>query len=184
MLKNNIKQSLTGYPQKQGLYNPDYEKDACGFGFIANLDNIPKHEIIHQALEIVHNLDHRGAVSADPLAGDGAGILIQVPDEFFRLELGKKNYVLPKLGNYGVGIIFFPNSQTEIKKIKSIIKDIIVKEGLELICWRDVPVDSSVLGVSVKANEPNIKQLFIRKGKSLKSEIELERKLLYSFFFN
>ena len=177
MHKKNIEQSLTGYPKKQGLYNPNHEKDACGFGFIANLDNIPKHEIIHQALEIVHNLDHRGAVSADPLAGDGAGILIQVPDEFFRLELGKKNYVLPELGNYGVGIIFFPNSQTEIKKIKSIIKDIIVKEGLELICWRDVPVDSSVLGVSVKANEPNIKQLFIRKGKGLKSESELERKL-------
>ena len=159
------------------MYNPSHEKDACGFGFIANIDNIPKHEIIHQALEIVHNLDHRGAVSADPLAGDGAGILIQIPDEFFRLELAEKNYSLPELGNYGVGIIFFPNPQTEIKKIKSIIKDIIVKEGLELICWRDVPVNSSVLGVSVKANEPNIKQLFIRKGKSLKSESELEEKL-------
>ena len=94
MHKKNIKHSLTGFPKKQGLYNPKHEKDACGFGFIANLDNIPKHEIIHQALEIVHNLDHRGAVSADPLAGDGAGILIQVPDEFFRLELNKKNYVL------------------------------------------------------------------------------------------
>ena len=79
MHKKNIKKSLTGFPNKQGLYNPKHEKDACGFGFIANLDNIPKHEIIHQALEIVHNLDHRGAVSADPLAGDGAGLLIQVP---------------------------------------------------------------------------------------------------------
>ena len=177
MHKNNIKQNLTGYPKKQGLYNPNHEKDACGFGFIANLDNIPKHEIIHQALEIVHNLDHRGAVSADPLAGDGAGILIQVPDEFFRLELGKKNYVLPKLGNYGAGIIFFPNSQTEIKKIKSIIKDIIVKEGLELICWRDVPVDVSVLGDTVKNNAPIIRQFFIQKEKNTKTEKEFQRKL-------
>jgi len=177
MNRNKTKNSLTGFPKKQGMYNPSHEKDACGFGFIANIDNIPKHEIIHQALEIVHNLDHRGAVSADPLAGDGAGILIQIPDEFFRLELAEKNYSLPELGNYGVGIIFFPNSQPEINKLKLIIKNIITKEGLELICWRDVPVNNAVLGVSVKANEPSIKQLFIRKGKRLKSENELERKL-------
>ena len=122
MYKKNIKNSLTGFPTKQGMYSSSYEKDACGFGFIANIDNIPKHEIIHQALEIVHNLDHRGAVSADPLAGDGAGLLIQIPDEFFRLELGKENCLLPELGNYGVGIIFFPNSQPEINKLKSVIR--------------------------------------------------------------
>ena len=177
MKKKEIKNSLTGFPKRHGMYNPDHEKDACGFGFIANLDNIPKHEIIHQALEIVHNLDHRGAVSADPLAGDGAGILIQIPDEFFRIELAKRNYFLPELSNYGIGMIFFPNSKSKINQIKNIIKQIVLKEGLELICWRDVPVNSSVLGVSVRANEPKIKQLFIKKGNKISTENELERKL-------
>ena len=87
MIEIDKSRSLTGFPEEQGLYNPKDEKDACGFGFIANINNIAKHEIIHQALEIVHNLDHRGAVGADPLAGDGAGILIQIPNEFFSSEV-------------------------------------------------------------------------------------------------
>ena len=105
--KNN---SFLGFPPEQGLYSPNYEKDACGFGFIANIDNVAKHSIIHQALEIVHNLDHRGAVGADPLAGDGAGILIQIPNEFFRSQLIKNKISLPPVGEYAVGMMFFPKN--------------------------------------------------------------------------
>jgi glutamate synthase (NADPH/NADH) large chain len=106
---SNYKISKSGFPKEQGLYDPQNEHENCGFGFIANIKNEPKHEIVHQALEIVHNLDHRGAVGADPLAGDGAGILIQVPDDFFRKEFEASNINLPELGQYGVGIVFLPS---------------------------------------------------------------------------
>ena len=93
-----IRRNNIGLPVEQGLYDPAYEHDACGFGFIANIHNEPKHEIVHQALEIVHNLDHRGAIGADPLAGDGAGILIQIPDEFLRRDFAKtKGITLTRL---------------------------------------------------------------------------------------
>ncbi len=95
-----------GFPEKYGLYDSDNEHENCGFGFIANIKNVPKHEIVHQALEIVHNLDHRGAIGADPLAGDGAGILIQIPHDFFKEEFLKTDIKLPEIGNYGVGMIF------------------------------------------------------------------------------
>ena len=149
--------SLIGFPEEQGLYNPKDEKDACGFGFIANIDNIAKHEIIHQALEIVHNLDHRGAVGADPLAGDGAGILIQIPNEFFISELQKNKITLPSIGEYAVGMIFFPKDKNKRLKLINLIEKVVDEEGQKIIYWRDVPVDSSVLGESVKSNEPCIK---------------------------
>ena len=169
--------SLTGFPEKQGLYNPKDEKDACGFGFIANIDNIAKHEIIHQALEIVHNLDHRGAVGADPLAGDGAGILIQIPNEFFSLELQKNKIILPNIGKYAVGMIFFPKDKDKRQKLINIIEKVVDEEGQKIIYWRDVPVDSSVLGETVKSNEPCIKQVFIDMGDEISTENEFERKL-------
>ena len=122
-MKNNIneKAGLLGFPRSQGLYNPKFEKDACGFGFIANINNIPKHEIVHQALEIVQNLDHRGAIGADPLAGDGAGILIQIPHEFFRNFLKIDSKLLPSIGCYGVGMIFLPKH----KKRREILIELI-----------------------------------------------------------
>ena len=170
--------SLLGFPSEQGLYSSSYERDACGFGFIANIDNIAKHSIIHQALEIVHNLDHRGAVGADPLAGDGAGILIQIPNEFFRSQLIKNKISLPPIGEYAVGMMFFPKNLEKKEKLLKIIEKFIYEEGQELICWRDVPVDSSVLGETVKSNEPFIKQVFIKMGNNISSEADFERKLL------
>ena len=107
MKKNKI--NKMGFPKEYGLYDPQNEHENCGFGFIANIKNEPKHEIVHQALEIVHNLDHRGAIGADPLAGDGAGILIQIPDDFFRKTLINSNINLPKVGSYGVGMVFLPS---------------------------------------------------------------------------
>ena len=122
MIEIHKSRSLTGFPEEQGLYNPKNEKDACGFGFIANIDNIAKHEIIHQALEIVHNLDHRGAVGADPLAGDGAGILIQIPNEFFSSELQKNKIILPSIEKYAVGMIFFPKDKDKRQKLINLIE--------------------------------------------------------------
>ena len=171
------KYSKMGFPKEYGLYDPNNEHENCGFGFLANIKNEPKHEIVHQALEIVHNLDHRGAVGADPLAGDGAGILIQIPDEFFREEFINSEIQLPEIGCYGVGMVFLPSN---IKKAKIGIKAIekaIRNEGQKLIGWRDVPVDKKVLGNTVKDNAPLIKQFFVKIGKENLSENEFQRKL-------
>ena len=169
--------SKSGFPKEYGLYDPQNEHENCGFGFIANIQNQPKHEIVHQALEIVHNLDHRGAVGSDPLAGDGAGILIQIPDEFFRNELSNSNFTLPQLGQYGVGMVFLPSDQRRAKLAINSIETAIKNEKQELITWRDVPVDPSVLGETVKDNAPTIKQFFVQMGKNISSENEFLRKL-------
>ena len=169
--------SKSGFPKEYGLYDPQNEHENCGFGFIANIQNQPKHEIVHQALEIVHNLDHRGAVGSDPLAGDGAGILIQIPDEFFRNELSNSNFTLPQLGQYGVGMVFLPSDQRRAKLAINSIETAIKNEKQELITWRDVPVDPSVLGETVKDNAPTIKQFFVQMGNNISSENEFLRKL-------
>ncbi len=166
-----------GFPEKYGLYDSDNEHENCGFGFIANIKNEPKQEIVHQALEIVHNLDHRGAIGADPLAGDGAGILIQIPHDFFKEEFLKTDIKLPEIGNYGVGMIFLPPEKNRASSAIKSVEEAIKKEGQSLIGWRDVPVDDSVLGETVKNNAPIIRQFFIQKGKNTKTEKEFQRKL-------
>ena len=166
-----------GFPKEYGLYDPKNEHENCGFGFIANIKNEPKHEIVHQALEIVHNLDHRGAVGSDPLAGDGAGILIQIPDLFFRKEFLNNNVTLPKIGDYGVGMVFFPSDKTRSDLAQKAIENTIAKEGQVLIGWRDVPVDDVVLGESVKENAPLIRQFFVQKGINCIDEKAFQRKL-------
>ena len=174
--ENNNK-SLLALPKAQGLYDPKNEHDACGFGFIANIYNQPKHEIVHQALEIVHNLDHRGAKGADPLAGDGAGILIQIPHEFFKSELKKMKNILPSIGEYGVGMVFLPREPQKQNIVLKKITELVKRERQILIGWRDVPVNNSVLGESVKKNEPCIKQFFIKKESNSISEYQFQRTL-------
>ncbi len=166
-----------GFPDKKGLYDPSFEKDACGFGFIADINNEPKHEIVHQALDIVHKLDHRGAIGADPLAGDGAGILIQIPDEFFRNFFNNQNISLPKIGTYAVGMVFLPNDKTRASIAQNAIEKAISDEGQIFIGWRDVPTDDSVLGKSVINNKPLIKQFFIQKSENCIDETHFQRKL-------
>ena len=166
-----------GFPEEYGLYDPKNEHENCGFGFIANIKNEPKHEIVHQALEIVHNLDHRGAVGADPLAGDGAGILIQIPDQFFRDDFASNDITLPNIGDYGVGMVFFPQDKTRADLAKKAIEQTISNEGQIFIGWRDVPTDDIVLGETVKHNAPLIKQFFIQKGTNCKDEKQFQRKL-------
>ena len=162
-MSHDVRRNNIGLPVEQGLYDPANEHDACGFGFIANIHNEPKHEIVHQALEIVHNLDHRGAIGADPLAGDGAGILIQIPDEFMRKDFATRGITLPAVGDYAVGMVFLPNDPTKCDLAAGAIEKAIDQEGQVLIGWRDVPVDNSVLGESVKENAV-IRQVLIQRG--------------------
>ena len=158
--------SNSSLPMQQGLYDPRQERDACGVGFVAHIKGKKSHDMVRQGLQILENLTHRGAVGADPLAGDGAGILIQIPDKFLRDEMGWGNIHLPSAGEYGVGMLFLPRDAAARDACEKIIAAKIEAEGQELIGWRDVPVDSSGLGESVKAVEPVVRQVFIARGKN------------------
>lgn len=166
-----------GLPEKQGMYDPAQEHDACGFGFIANIHNKPSHDIIEHALKIVQNLDHRGAIGADPLAGDGAGLLIQQPDKFHRRVFGEKGIHVPKLGDYAVGMIFLPRDEKRRTKCVAAFDRVTAREGQVVLGWRDVPCDNSVLGETVKPNEPIIRQILIGRGPDTPDEAAFQRKL-------
>ena len=150
-------------PNKQGLYDPKYEKDSCGIGFVANIYDIPSRKIIDYGLNILSNLTHRGAVSADPKAGDGVGILTQIPHQFFQKELAKSNVILPRPDDYAVGMFFLPNNSEERSHCLKVIKENFVRFNIELLFIREVPVKEDVLGVSVVNNRPSIFQFFIKE---------------------
>jgi glutamate synthase (NADPH/NADH) large chain len=164
-------------PAQQGLYDPRNEHDACGVGFVAHIKGKASHDRVSQGLQILENLTHRGAVGADPLAGDGAGILIQVPDQFLRDEMNWGGIQLPQAGDYGVGMLFLPRDAAARAACEKIIADKVVAEGQTIIGWRDVPVDNSTLGESVKALEPVVRQVFIGRGKKTADQDAFERKL-------
>ena len=165
-------------PHKQGLYDPANEHDACGVGFIAHIKGEKRHDIILQGLEILKNLDHRGAVGADPLQGDGAGILIQIPDQLYREEMAAQGVSLPLPGEYGVGMVFMPKEAASRLACEQEIERAVVAEGQVVLGWRDVPVNRDMpMSPTVKAMEPVIRQIFIGRGPDVMVTEALERKL-------
>jgi glutamate synthase (NADPH/NADH) large chain len=177
-VSNSSLQMQQGWPIQQGLYDPRQERDACGVGFVAHIKGKQSHDMIRQGLQILENLTHRGAVGADPLAGDGAGILLQIPDAFLREQCAAKGVVLPAIGSYGVGMLFLPRDTTARESCEKIIAERIAAEGQELLGWRDVPVDNTGLGETVKKVEPVMRQVFIARGKNCRDADAFERKLL------
>ncbi|MGJ0237064.1 glutamate synthase large subunit [Novosphingobium fluoreni] len=167
-----------GFPKPQGLYDARNEHDACGVGFVAHIKGTKSHAIVSQALEILKNLDHRGAVGADPLLGDGAGILIQTPDALFRKWAEGEGLNLPQLGDYGVAMCFMPQDQASRDLITQIFEKFIKKEGQSLIGWRDVPVTLDGLGKAVIESMPVIRQCFVARGSNCADQDAFERKLL------
>jgi len=161
-----------------GLYNGANEKDACGLGFVAHIKGQKAHHIVQQGLKILENLDHRGAVGADKLMGDGAGILIQIPDEFYRAEMARQGVVLPPPGEYGVGMIFLPKEHASRLACEQELARAIKAEGQVLLGWRDVPVDRDMpMSPTVREKEPIIRQIFIGRGPDIIVPDALERKL-------
>ncbi len=156
--------------ENKGLYDSRFEHDSCGVGFVCNIKRGAEHEIVDKGIEVLERLSHRGATGADPKTGDGAGILIQIPHEFFDIEL-------PSRGDYAVGMIFLPTEKKQRLLVEKKFEDIIVDEGQVFIGWRDVPVDNSDIGPEAKKTEPIIRQIFIGKGSSLSAERVFERKL-------
>ena len=169
--------NYTGLPPKQGLYDPQFEHDACGVGFVVNIKGRKSHEIIRQGLTILENLDHRGAVGSEPNTGDGAGILLQIPDRFLRKVCGLLGFELPPTGYYGVAMLYTSPEATEFTSARHIFQRITTEEGLKVIGWRNVPTDNSSLGDTAKAGEPLVRQLFFERDGSYADEDAFNRKL-------
>jgi glutamate synthase (NADPH/NADH) large chain/glutamate synthase (ferredoxin) len=162
-------------PQADGLYDPRYEHDACGVAMVARLDNRPEHEVVRRALTALDNLEHRGAEGADVRTGDGAGILVQIPDAFFR---GVLDFELPEAGRYGVLFAYLPQDPARRAKLEELLELNVRIEGQRVLGWRDVPVDEDHVGETANSTRPYLRQLFIGAGEAWAGDQDaFERKL-------
>jgi len=166
-----------GFPPKQGLYDPRYEHDACGIGFVANIQGVPSHDIVRQALEVLVNLDHRGGQGSETNTGDGAGILLQLPHSFLRKACAGLGIDLPEPGQYGAGMAFLPKDEELRKRCERIVETIVREEGQTFLGWRTVPVDNGSLGDMALSAEPYVRQLFVGNELTGGDELAFERKL-------
>ncbi|WP_028658773.1 glutamate synthase large subunit [Nocardioides insulae] len=163
------------FPPPQGLYDPRHERDACGVAFVATLTGVASHEIVQQGITALKNLDHRGAAGAETNSGDGAGILLQVPDEFLRAVCADRGITLPAPGAYAVGTAFLPGDEEHVAKTKERVEEIAVEEGLEVLGWRSVPVETETLGQMALDVLPTFEQLFVAGEKTRVTGMALER---------
>ena len=166
---------VPGLPSKQGLYDPQFEKDGCGIGFVVNIQGCKSHTIVQQGLQVLANLFHRGAQGCDPCTGDGAGILFQLPHEFLKHAAADRNIPLPNAGEYGVGMVFLPRDPMPRTWCENLLEKVIAEEGARFLGWRDVPVNSDAIGVQARRTEPVIRQVFIARDRL--DEAQFERKL-------
>ena len=163
-------------PKAQGLYSPRYEHDACGLGFVANIEGHKSHDIVLKGIQILINLTHRGACGCDPETGDGAGILIQIPHTFFERECASLGFTLPSPGEYGVGMVFLPVDPQERMLCEGILEKAARAQGLTVLGWRDTPINGDTIGRVARASQPYIEQIFIRRSRGMDQDA-LERKL-------
>jgi glutamate synthase domain-containing protein 2/glutamate synthase domain-containing protein 1/glutamate synthase domain-containing protein 3 len=168
---------IANLPPKQGLYDPRFEHDACGVGFVVNIKGEKSHEIVEEALTVLQNLDHRGACGCEENTGDGAGILLQVPHAFFQDACEGLGFQLPDPGEYGVGMLFLPDHRNQRRKFEKILEEIVASEGQHLLGWRKVPTDNLYLGETAKSYEPFVRQVFIGRGEAIEDDLAFERKL-------
>jgi glutamate synthase (ferredoxin) len=166
-----------GIPEKQGLYDPLFEHDSCGVGFIVDMHGRKSHTIVRSALQVLINLEHRGAKGCEVNTGDGAGITMQIPDRFLRIEAGKLGINLPEPGRYGVGMVFLPKNADSRKRCEELLAEAVARTGQTVLGWRDVPTNNSPIGNSAKAVEPVFRQIFISAADGVKDRLDFERKL-------
>ena len=167
--------NIPGLPPKQGLYDPQFEKDGCGIGFVVNIKGQKSHHIVQKGLQVLENLFHRGAQGCDPCTGDGAGLLMQIPHEFLKRAAADVRVKLPGLGEYGVGMVFLPRDAAARKQCETLFEKVIAEEGARFLGWRDVPVKSDAIGVQARRTEPAIRQIFI--ARDILNEAQFELKL-------
>ncbi len=162
---------------KQGLYDPQYEHESCGVGVVANISGVKSHDIIEKGLTVLVNLGHRGACGSDPRTGDGAGLLLQMPHQFFQEQCPRLGISLPGPGKYGVGMVFLPQDPSQRRKCEDLFDRVVQEEGQHLLGWRDVPVDNGEIGEHARDVQPCIRQIFIGHGQDITDPDHLERKL-------
>src|ERR1039457_2189455 len=166
-----------GWPEKQGLYDPQFEHDSCGVGFVVNIKGQKSHKIVRDALTILTNLAHRGACGCEANSGDGAGILLQTPHEFLQKVCAQDKIALPAYGEYGVGMVYLPPDTDSRYKCEKLFEEIIENEGHRLLGWRTVPTANATLGETARASEPIVRQVFIARDQKIKDDMAFERKL-------
>ena len=164
-------------PARQGLYDPQFEHESCGVGFVANMKGVKSHQIVEQGLQILVNLEHRGACGFEENTGDGAGILIQMPDKFLQAVAKEEHINLPAAGHYGVAMVFLPPEKQLRQKIEERFEQVVRAEGQKFLGWRTVPTDNSTLGETAKSEEPEVRMAFVGRSPSIKDDLAFERKL-------
>jgi glutamate synthase (ferredoxin) len=166
-----------GPPPKQGLYDPQFEHDACGVGFVVDIKGRKSHRILQQAIEILKNLDHRGASGSEVNTGDGAGVLMQMPHAFLKEACKKSRIQLPEPGQYACGLVFMPRNPTMRRRLEERFEHIVQSEGLSVLGWRTVPTRNASLGETAKVSEPSIRQVFIGRSNEIGDDLAFERRL-------
>jgi glutamate synthase domain-containing protein 1 len=164
-------------PPAQGLYDPQFEHEACGMGFVVNVKGKKSHDVVQQAIEVLLNLNHRGACGCETNTGDGAGILLQTPHDFLRLVSREAKVKLPSPGEYGVGMVFLPHDKKQRAECEKLFGEIVAEEGHKLLGWRTVPTDNHSLGATARASEPLMRQVFIGRAAKATDDLGFERKL-------
>ena len=164
-------------PPRQGLYDPAYEHDACGVGFVVDVHGRRSRRLLDNALEVLTNLNHRGALGCDPNTGDGAGVLIQVPHAALHILARESGVELPGAGEYGVGMCFLPTDDDLRLRIHRIVAEVVAEKGQSLLGWRDVATDGSRLGRAAREQQPHVSQVFIARGRGMDDDDAFERRL-------
>jgi len=164
-------------PPKQGLYDPRFEHDSCGVGFVVDIAGRKSNQIVRKSLQVLMNLQHRGAKGCEANTGDGAGILMQIPHQFYKSECRNLGFDLPAPGRYGVGMVFLPRDPYSARWCEEMVEAAIRRAGQTLLGWRTVPTNNAPIGESAKAVEPVFKQVFIECNPYIRSRVEFERKL-------
>ncbi|MCU0665614.1 MAG: glutamate synthase large subunit [Candidatus Omnitrophica bacterium] len=175
-MQNNILKKINNFTE-YGLYDARFEHDACGVGFICDIKGVKTNSLVQQALQILNHLSHRGATGADPRTGDGAGILIQMPDDFCRKKAGENKIKLPAYGRYASGLVFLPQNQRDRQFVKDVFAKVAAEEKQDILGWRSVPVDNSCIGKTAQKNRPGIEQIFISCSDDIKDQLAFERRL-------
>src|SRR5262252_8592275 len=169
--------AVPGPPPAQGLYDPSHEHDACGVGFVVDIKGRASHTIVQKALSVLINLLHRGACGCEANTGDGAGILVQMPDKFLRRECARLGIALPPVKEYGCGFVFLPRDAEQRDIVRALLHSIVEEEGQRLLGWREVPTDDHLIGASALSVEPHIMQVLIGRGPAVRDHAQFERKL-------
>jgi len=164
-------------PKAQGLYDPQFDHESCGVGFVVNIKGKRSHEIVRQGLNVLLNIHHRGATGAEPNTGDGAGILMQVPHSFLKIACAVEGFQLPSPGEYGVGMVFLPPHPKAQKKCEQLFEQIVAEEEQTVLGWRTVPTRNQTLGETARDCQPVVRQVFIGRNTKIQDDSAFERKL-------